>query len=216
MSGCRVRDTVERARKTYHILSVDDKDIVKARQAIAWNCIVNKATKCWEWQGPIAKNGYGSAQLNSKTYIAHRLSYAAFRGEIPAKLQVCHTCDVRHCVNPAHLWLGTIPDNQRDKALKERANQKLTAADVHEIRALRGSGLLQREIGALFGVSQEYISQVLSGVCRQHVTAPDASHLSACSLPEARSQRQSAQTYLFLPPSLRAFHDRLRSAAEAN
>jgi hypothetical protein len=46
--------------------------------------------------------------------------YMAARGPIPPGLFVLHTCDVRRCINPEHLWLGTISDNKQDELKKGR------------------------------------------------------------------------------------------------
>lgn len=75
---------------------------------------------CWKWQGYISQNGYGNSTLKNKRIQAHRLSYLAFIGEIPGGLFVCHKCDVRDCVNPDHLFLGTHLDNMRDMVQKGR------------------------------------------------------------------------------------------------
>jgi hypothetical protein len=34
---------------------------------------------------------------------------------------VCHHCDNPGCINVEHLWLGTVDDNNKDKARKGRA-----------------------------------------------------------------------------------------------
>lgn len=47
--------------------------------------------------------------------LAHRLAYELFRGEIPTGLLVRHTCDIKLCVNPYHLILGTAKDNAADR-----------------------------------------------------------------------------------------------------
>jgi hypothetical protein len=42
----------------------------------------------------------------------------AKNGPIPAGLCVLHRCDVRPCINPDHLFLGTQKDNMADMAAK--------------------------------------------------------------------------------------------------
>jgi hypothetical protein len=74
---------------------------------------------CWLWDLALFRNGYGAVSRRSER-LAHRMSYRAFRGEIPDGMFVCHRCDTRSCVNPAHLFLGTHSDNMRDMSAKGR------------------------------------------------------------------------------------------------
>lgn len=102
---------------------------------------VNKTESCHIFTGGIIPNGYGLFYFNGKAQGAHRVAYQLFIGKIPKGKHICHTCDVRACVNPKHLWLGTHKQNMKDRNLKHRTAKgiknggaKLTLEQVLEIR----------------------------------------------------------------------------------
>jgi hypothetical protein len=131
----------------------------------------NPVTGCWEWQSNINPGGYGTFWLNQRPFRAHRLSYQIFR-DTPGDLMVCHRCDNRRCVNPAHLFLGTAADNAADAQRKGRCASgrgagrpvsKLPHYAVAEIRRLRSKGASIRDIAQRFGISKSYAGRVASG-----------------------------------------------------
>ena len=122
---------------------------------------------CWLWQGSLNGRGYGhlGRRRNGKCrhYRAHRYSYELHNGPIPDGMCVCHTCDVRFCVNPDHVFLGTHADNIKDRDLKGRTHSKLTDEDVTSISMFLNLGAKGRDIANAYGVSQATVSNIKNG-----------------------------------------------------
>lgn len=176
---------------------------------------------CWLWSGYVMNGGYGVYMENGRRALAHRGSWEAANGSpVPDGLFVCHTCDVRACVNPSHLWTGTARENNDDAIRKGRAGwqaegwravewarkgedhpqAKLTDADVLEICALDGR-LKQAEIADRYGVSASHISEVLNGKSRGYVAGRplNSRHrnnaLTAHQVSAAQAMRREGLTY---------------------
>jgi hypothetical protein len=83
---------------------------------------VCKETGCHLWEGSISPNGYGVHTFYGRTQSTHRAAWEEANGQIPAGLNVLHSCDVRRCLNPEHMFLGTKKDNTADMISKGRQN----------------------------------------------------------------------------------------------
>jgi hypothetical protein len=128
---------------------------------------------CWLWTGYIGENGYGAFGIRGKMYKAHRVSYFIEHGRIDNDRLVLHRCDVRNCVNPTHLFLGTPKDNSQDAVRKARntklygeqnGKSKLTRAAVLAIRRIcKRGGVYQKTVAKQFGVSEATVSYVVHG-----------------------------------------------------
>lgn len=78
-------------------------------------------TGCWLWVGSLTTYGYGRMTFGAKTeFLAHRLSYEQKYGKIPEGKFALHQCDIKCCVNPDHIFIGTQQDNMTDKVKKKR------------------------------------------------------------------------------------------------
>lgn len=144
-----------------------------------WSRIeVNESSSCWEWQGPVNRKGYGSINGHyPRREFVHRLSWMWSKGEIPTDLCVLHKCDNPRCVNPEHLFLGSLIDNALDRDRKGRCQHgethyisKLTENQVREIRRLRGLGILYSTLVRKFKVSMSTIEDILMGRTWKHVS----------------------------------------------
>ena len=133
---------------------------------------------CWLWTGRINPNGYGVITHHRETFYAHRVAYELLRGPIPKGLNVCHHCDVKACVNPEHLFIGTHQQNTADMISKGRHGwrfgtpwQKLNATDGERICDLRRMGHTQQEVADLIGVTRSLISLIENGRVKHSATA---------------------------------------------
>lgn len=149
--------------------------------------------KCWEWKGGRTPKGYGHfftskySSLKGEA-IAHRVMFILENGEIPKGLFVLHKCDNPPCVNPNHLYLGTVNDNSRDMVERGRSvkgrtgkvggyfsrgtpkpqlrgigngNCPFTQHQIDEMRRLRSTGMKQQEIADLIGCAQSTVGRIV-------------------------------------------------------
>lgn len=134
---------------------------------------------CWLWGGTfVPSSGYGQMQVDGRAVGAHRLSYTLHIGPIPTGQFVCHRCDVRLCVNPRHLFVGSPLDNQRDMIIKGRrrlvigdrhTSSKLRAADIPTIRGRLRRGEACLVIARDYGVTDGAINAIRRGRTWWHV-----------------------------------------------
>lgn len=185
-------DTVPRAIKE---INLSEKDFARF-----WKKVDKKgADECWTWLAYKDAQGYGHFGAGGQVFSSHRVSYAITNGQIPHNrthhgICVCHRCDNPSCVNPAHLFLGTMKENMRDRDSKGRGNQpkgarngaytkpermprgeahgcsKLTSSQVAEIRALFTTGRITRkEIAVQFGVDRSTINRIINRKIWKHI-----------------------------------------------
>jgi len=137
---------------------------------------------CWMWQAQIDRDGYGRFRYKGKTQRAPRVAYQLLVGIIPTGLFVLHTCDVRSCVNPNHLYLGTQADNIRDRDGRGRkgynscakgekhGRAKLTENQVIEIKKNNSDSDIA--LASQYGVTRSAIYHIRKGYNWKHVRPP--------------------------------------------
>ena len=132
--------------------------------------IVNE---CWIWHGAKTK-GYGRFGIDGREYYAQVAAKILFQGQYPKVGQLgCHTCDNPPCVNPLHVFFGTVRENSIDARDKGRFEhiylKKLNARIVAQIIEATGT---QRDIAKRFNISQSVVSEVRSGKSLGYLRVP--------------------------------------------
>lgn len=145
-------------------------------ERIEWTGWDVNETGCWISR--YYKNPQGYAVMNptdgraGRALLVHRAYYEYINGPIPPGegyhgTVVRHTCDVRSCINPNHLILGTQEENLKDMHTRGRTGdrkRKVTPKIAREIRALLAEGeLTQKQIAEKFEISPSHVSNIKMG-----------------------------------------------------
>lgn len=130
-------------------------------------------TGCFVFTGTWVKGGYANLRINKVYLYGHRVSYGIMKGAIPKGMYVCHKCDVRQCINPEHLFLGSAMDNVRDMQSKKRnvfgerqVNRKLNS---DEALFIKNSDITGVALARYFLVSTAQVSLIKNGKAWSHL-----------------------------------------------
>lgn len=146
--------------------------------------VIGEPDECWEWLGGKSrKGGYGRIHIDRsdpRKRLAHHLAYELHYGVKIASgngYVVMHRCDNPGCVNPAHLRLGTMLENMRDRDSKGRRNAigekngstKLTPELVvrYRLELARGKPLMQ--LARETGLNSKTLSNMRDRITWKHV-----------------------------------------------
>lgn len=149
---CKVLRTLSIFSKEFKLL-LEDRLISKAV----------KTDSCWLFRG--ISDEYGKLRIpgisGDQYPKTHVVSYLLFKGDIPAEIDVAHSCNVKGCVNPSHLYLATRSVNTQHAIRDGLQYSRLSDGQVKEIRRrymedLENGYALAKE----FGIDQQIVSRI--------------------------------------------------------
>ena len=100
---------------------------------------------CMVWKYGLNRDGYGILTIDGTQELAHRATFIQTRGQIPENRQVNHLCNRPYCVQPSHLYAGTIQDNKDDSQIFSKEELLHAPSIIHWPQGARTDDpLLQR------------------------------------------------------------------------
>ena len=139
------------------------------------NSAVNE-NGCRIWQRSKMHNGYGRIKYDGKTRCVSRIAFEHWVEPLRDGMFVCHTCDVRACIEPTHLFQDTHQANMADRNNKGRqANGEIHGKsvfcdyDILEMRALYAAGFGQSELGRMYDVRPSTIELIVKRKTWKHI-----------------------------------------------
>lgn len=122
------------------------------------------------------EDGYPIVGFRKKQWLMNRFVYTEMFGEIPENMVIRHTCDNPACINPEHLIIGTVQDNNQDMIERDRHvkgsrcwSAKLDENEVVKIKMMIRDGHRNKNIASKFGVDHRIISNIRHGRRWKHV-----------------------------------------------
>lgn len=112
---------------------------------------VSEVSGCWIWQSSKYQSGYGWLKVFGKVVSAHRFSYELHKGPIPEGMHILHSCDVKACVNPDHLRVGTHAENMSEASVRGA----MKAGDCHPMFGKKNPRPSQAKKVRVLGVEYE-------------------------------------------------------------
>lgn len=134
--------------------------------------------ECWEWRGAVQQLSRSPVMRHDgRPQAVRRVIAQTLEMRVEGRYATARCCNPL-CVNPAHVivvtrqqlqqrtakvtQMHTNPARCRKLAQSARRTGKLTEAQVAEIRAI--DGMKQRDIAALYGITQSTVSSIRRGV----------------------------------------------------
>jgi hypothetical protein len=95
--------------------------------------------ECWPWLASTNRYGYGRLWVDTRQRPAPQVAWEIEHdAPFPVGMMACHTCDNPPCVNPAHIWPGTMRDNIQDALRKGRMVSTIRELHANQTHCLRG------------------------------------------------------------------------------
>lgn len=158
------------------------RDIEGARRFLA-QAMEMRTDECIIW--PFSRNAHGYAtgtKRHGTCIISRQVCFDTNGQPRSPKMDAAHSCGNGHlgCVNSRHLSWKTKQENSDDSKRhgtlvrgSKQPNSKLVEGQVSEILRLIDSGVTQKKIAVMFGVSGSTISSINLGKKWRHVQVDD-------------------------------------------